>query len=854
MSAPTLEKITEYLKKYHEAVVHSNVDEWCKDASECPHILHGADGALAAITINSRFEYKADLIVKLPLLGVFGSVHKIDSNIGDKIQETVREIVDQGSFARRIFVQAAEKNTLERNQGGDNQERNQGGDNQVPALVELVLVFDESIKDDVMSELHQIHSKSDLTQHIGISLLHAKDDMATSFCWLLTETRKYFKMYGQSHTGSANGRLQKLTLGDWRLKGKRQLNFFDDNEGGARLCVIHGLNGAGKSSAVEALEFAVTGKIEHLHELEVDLAGVVQNVMHPETKPSVTLEWKENEEKKTLNVTSEQSEFLDTSLKVGAFRLNQTFMDRLVREKAEERLNLILSSFFPRSKENAEAEDVARRALGEAEEKLQMIYGGELPVKDELGTVLAASDTVELDLIDRAISKLINQLKESKHDLETLKKLDAALEHLDAPKTRKQAEIVISLLQSGGLANWRATAHAGGKDGDRLNRWLHAEALADLTLRQQQILETMVVDFPADEKYEALHFTKHSFERSPGSLKRMQSIAVDNRAAAKMLREKLGRFGEGAAPPDRDVVTLEQELHEALDGLSRIIRGAFGLLETAPLLGGLVSDALKTGEARVWGDLTIGGDKWAESLVKAVKARIDVLDYLGKFPKNFAKRSEEWINFEKCKKEKEKIEKIINEDIINKLLPIGKADSPLISAFRELNHCMTVARWGYLPLYLYRSNDHNVGGQLKIGMKRNQENGPDYQGELRLNSAQLSLVALTLFVLNGVQIGNPLKSLILDDPLHSMDGQTMTAVIRFLGRIIPLLPKEWQVLVFLHGEEAQDIFRHESPARLCRLPWLSAVGSELVDGLTLERPLLTFQDFRGKIFSSAIYR
>jgi len=101
---------------------------------------------------------------------------------------------------------------------------------------------------------------------------------------------------------------------------------------------------------------------------------------------------------------------------------------------------------------------------------------------------------------------------------------------------------------------------------------------------------------------------------------------------------------------------------------------------------------------------------------------------------------------------------------------------------------------------------------------------------LRLNTAELNTFALAFFLLSARRVvSNPLRLLVLDDPLQNMDESTVTAVARGLAKLLRLWKildraensMPWQVMLLLHSEEDVERIRQEAPCAVYSLPWLS---------------------------------
>jgi hypothetical protein len=99
---------------------------------------------------------------------------------------------------------------------------------------------------------------------------------------------------------------------------------------------------------------------------------------------------------------------------------------------------------------------------------------------------------------------------------------------------------------------------------------------------------------------------------------------------------------------------------------------------------------------------------------------------------------------------------------------------------------------------------------------------------LRLNTAELNTLALAMFLLCARLSPNPLRLIILDDPLQNMDELTVTTVARGLGRMMRLwqvwdrnAAQPWRVLLMLHSADDLERIRSEVPCITHWLQWLS---------------------------------
>ena len=157
----------------------------------------------------------------------------------------------------------------------------------------------------------------------------------------------------------------------------------------------------------------------------------------------------------------------------------------------------------------------------------------------------------------------------------------------------------------------------------------------------------------------------------------------------------------------------------------------------------------------------------------------------------------------------------IGQSFLRQLQAAGAQGSSLVEALNELMALFTPGRWDYEDVNL-KAVRGPQGEELLFQI------GDRVEAALRLNTAQLNLFTVALFLLCAVQVGNPLGLLILDDPLQNMDELTVTALARSLTKVSRLWQEPWQLLLFFHGVEDRDRFYREVPLTVYELPWLSS--------------------------------
>lgn len=154
------------------------------------------------------------------------------------------------------------------------------------------------------------------------------------------------------------------------------------------------------------------------------------------------------------------------------------------------------------------------------------------------------------------------------------------------------------------------------------------------------------------------------------------------------------------------------------------------------------------------------------------------------------------------------------EEILMKRL----TEARLNESLDELIWLFTPARWAYEGLSV---KPDLQDGRVSVEMLTAKTHR---QAETRLNTAELNVIVLSLYMLCGPTIPNPLGTIILDDPLQNMDGLTSATLARGMAKIAALLPAGWQLMLMFHAEDDVEIFRREVPSSVYHLPWLGPIG------------------------------
>lgn len=707
-----------------------------------------------------------------------------------------------------------------------------------------------------------------------------------AFCWLLTATRAWYDTLAAKATMAATvggAAFGGLALSNWRLAGGRRLELSGEHA----VHLLHGSNGAGKSTLVEVLELAMTGRIGRLlgdwkTNRDAYSARVAEIVVHhapggdqPSGPATATLTgavgwtW--------TTGTSLPDPLAPAFGGAAAFRLDQPVMDRLAASGNEQRAALFLDAFFPEEKSVLDRYDAARvratRSLAALPKEVLATFdagadGGRDGVVDELakpvrerlswlstGTVtvngeleaillpLPADDLRALAPLDREIAPALDRLLAEPIPraalTDALQGLDRVLQGL----RRRQGGIAAALdrarqiLQSPEIAEWRPDQQASvGNYAEVLNSWLEAAAMADLAQRQSAVRRTLRRALGGGWQP----------DRAEGGVFRIATLdttidrELDEQAkrwteeADKRLQAVMGFTGrtEAAGPrasgPRGRRPYLGPDQIAALDEVTRwLLPEGESLNGAQRLLGQAIAEAIgRNAVVPIGRNRAVGGENWTSILVRRIDSLSEALHAFQTTEWNPAGRRLEAMqeSFDAFRELSVAGEAVANS-FLDRILPMeGKTDDTeepalLQEALSELVALFTPARWAYGDLRLVRRR--NDQGRQELAL----HHGDLKDGDLRLNTAELNLFTVALFLLCAPRLDNPLRLLVLDDPLQNMDELTVTVLARGLSKLVERLPG-WQLLLLFHGEDDLERFRRELPAAVYRLPWLSVARAE----------------------------
>ena len=733
-----------------------------------------------ALRLALHFDIEPTFLVLDPLLGTLGVVELVmpEKKRMNEVSALVRRHVDRATYLRHLLL---------RNQKTEPEKR--------PLSVELVFLTAEPVSgvlDAIGATLRSLLQDTDSLFHVGIGILchgregaHFEKQLRRAFPWLLTATRSWLgsKRANADLTVNAAPRaLRQLTLRNYRLAGTREISLAN-----TRVHLMHGANGSGKSSIAEALEIVTCGTVERLILSSADRYDAVIKNATSTDPASVQLRWIDSENRivdDKVRTVGEKgiSEPLDATIPVGSFRLDQALMDRLIGRTTHERAKMFMDAFFPE----------------------------------------AAQSRADYELASLAHQKAMS-------------KIDALVERLEAAKR--------SLLD---LKDYRTSGAAPGAEPlpTVLNQWLEQITLLDLLQRQRVVRATIEAAqragwSPTDERAAAV--VKSLAGES--DVTRIQELEFQAKSAVDWLQSQLASFTASEMAPASPAFTVSRTTVDVLNAVGRYLFTT-DVIESLGMLGDKVAAVINAGDAPTYGTVVIGVAKWTETIVKDIDLMIEACKTMNVHddtPPAWPGKSLciEYDEARRTHAARLGVGGELSKNFIDKLRPdngvTGEFDGSLIAAVNEVMALMTPARWAYHDILL---PSNLVGGSVGVGMHLDTETatrsggtpaGP-IRAELHLNTAELNLFTVALFMLCVGRVRKPLNLLVFDDPLQNMDELTSTALARGLAKIIRLwadLGRKEELLILFHGYNELERFSAEIAAADYRLPWLSPSSTPL---------------------------
>jgi energy-coupling factor transporter ATP-binding protein EcfA2 len=803
--------------------------------------------------IADHFDFDPDLLILEPELGVLGPVFWIEgaTEKNSKVtSEQVRQRIDQATYLRHLVAQHVT------------------GSRQAFAVeVVLVLSGDKASLRTAVESLRDIARSTDSLHSVGINLLpygatpqpFAEGTLRRAFCWLLRETRIWYQsQFAQPPLVSAGAdtrfsRLSSVTLDNFRLAGRRTLELEALN--GLRVHLLHGHNGCGKSTIVEALELAWTGRIERLQKLDLKgYPGVLRNRgtdrgVAPAGTDGFQLRYSEGGTEALDLALLETQVPEPRALKAISFRLNQAVMNRLTSLEQAERSRTFLEAFFPEESGQLAVFEAAERALREARQRLPpslqaALESGRLGWCLEPGFQVKRADLLELVPLSAATVQRLALLVNDPLDWTAQEipgnEVVAWLESCDRVLTQvllrkdallDQLKTVRTALDD--LGSWEAAGRVlQGDFASRLHRWLELVALADMAARHKELASALLQ--ARDRGWRPDWADPVGLFQATLSEAELETLEKQAAAWEKERDDLLQEVMSGSNAPR---VSTDAPARRPLRPSEILALNALGVgltgEEAARNLGEALYQALRDDRLVPAGPaLTLGLPRWADSLKDSVTEALAAVEELAQIAdrelsESVASRLQSVQDVLRKQGELDRQRQGIDQTFLRKIMAQeagNRVGEPILDrALNELLWLFTPARWVYEALSIsYRTGEKGEQNiELRTGGSEDAGEAQGSEAVLRFNTAELNVFTLALFLLCAIRIQNPYRLLVLDDPLQNMDELTVTTVARGLARLIRILPEGWEILALFHGEDDLERFRRELPALVYLLEWQS---------------------------------
>ena len=808
-----------------------------------------------SLRIQAHYDLEPAMLVYDPYLSTIGLVEIVTPESGS-YRDDVERLIEGAVYLRQLALLDAERRRR-------------------PLSVELVLVVPDdraaAVHEPCSTVLREIVRDTGYLESIGVSILNGQQadgfldvDVRRAFAWLLLATRQWYAAAAKPAPSGPPENWQ-LILENYRHPGRRTYHFDAESS----FHVVHGYNGTGKSSFTEALELLLTGRIERL---DVAAQGAyfpvvryrsAQSSQAAETAPpefdDVSAELKVGQTRlvraaiartpepgKTDHVPLWNGSSAQSGLSSAAsFRLDQPTMDSLARSSDAERATVFLRSFFPADRTLFDELESARAAAQSAYQKLHAdvrdasqipwmtqpietwdadtapaLLPACLPVSMAQMEVLAS---VRKPVAD-AFAKVRQRPAAFAAFEAALKELDAALDGLpDADTMLRQLDVALSVFHE--FNGWTASTqvHRGDSFKSALNAWLELRAMADLAAKHYEVAATLAAAQHATWRPAANAATVFRTSVNPDTIATLRAERDDLVRARDQARAAVQRWGKPAADDAdaatrkdtraRDALTLKetQSLNEVGAWLPCVSSDG-----TPVKLGDQVNAALKDSVTIGVGRVTVGvsggldeGIKQATELRQACQA--------------LASRESAAAMLDNCRAaakthaamvaSQERVERTFFSEIAAAAVNGNR----LNEALNELLALFKPAPWAYADVSLQADHRGRGSQREKLGLLT----AGDSKADLRLNTAELNSFTLALFLLCAPTLENPVRTLVLDDPMQNMDEMTVSAIARGLAKLLLIFPGGWQIVALFHGEDDLRRVRDEVACAVYRLPWLT---------------------------------
>jgi hypothetical protein len=807
----------------------TRIEDLWKDQSKRSFVLE------PQVQVAGYLEVTPTILIADCLLGTLGLVYCLE----DSFKKRAATILDQATYLRHLLLMEAGVDTKPLRRA---------------YTVECVLVLpSRDAQQDLKHVFRHTARQTSFWHSIGVNVLVSTGDevpqvdhVRRAFAWLLAATRNWLNNPPAAVPASC---LRKVVLTNYRLPGEREWTLASE----AKVHLLHGQNGSGKSSIAEALELSVTGTATRLQARNVsDYAEVIRN-RHSTDPAVIRLEFDKKEPWSSTVKPAGVEQPLKEGMPVSSFRLDQDAMDDLARRGPAQRAEVFLGSFFPNERGVTVALNQAREALDANVRTLppelqEAVDGLAHEAKADIITSRVAwvdesrpPTTTEIDVCRPMSRESLDALRPFSQEItdfmtatqfaditefeRLFKNFNEALERLRKGAGARLEAIGIArqCLAEETIRTWRPAT--GGDPAHEwhalLERWTEKIALADLAERHLQLSQSLLDagkdGWIADPEMQAAGLFLEPEDKLASSMDVLRKLFDQADADRKATYEQLMRSSSDSDPTTSTVAIAGPELSARQSRALTVAGEALGPSKGTEGLGQAMDRAFSQHTAVEFGELTIGGsDTWATQLdarLTAVQSALTNLtdeSYVGPM-----QRRENLRAARKAGKDVTLAAQRVKDIFLNEL-----RNDRFNAALNELMSLFTPARWAYDDIEVTRGV---TAGKDSLELKISGSTGST--ADLLWNTAELNVFTLAMYLLAAVRTENPLGILLFDDPLQNMDELTVTTVARGLAKVVTVFPAAWQLVFLFHGEDDLERFRQEIPAAVYLLPWLAPAAA-----------------------------
>lgn len=610
-----------------------------------------------------HFEPDIDLLIVDHGLGTIGMVQWLRADSPEQARARVRDHVDRATYLRHLLAaeQAHERQifTVELVVVHPAAEPGTSGYGLLAAIGEL---------------LRELALETDCLHAVGVNLLPWQDArepdddaLRRAFSWLLRDSRRWFEavaLHDAARGRRGEARIDRIVLDEYRVAGRRELELHP----AARLHLLHGHNGSGKSSLVESLELMLTGKIERLAGVD-DYEQVIRN--RNATGPAaIELVDRSGLTHAFTLAAGERPRPLAPGTRATSFRIDQTVMDRLARASEVDRAAELLAAFFSEEAATRErwrsAVAAAKRTIEALPERLRAWLRSRQREHQDLHEVVVeqfaglGEGRLRRELVDALLPAGLDALLTMRARLPALALLDERLAHdgsiaIDDPiftslefelgalvgeleQRRESVDAAIHALERAGRWWHEGTQPSSEGDfGEALDEWLELGTLAEIAEQQRTIIAALQAargqgwdTRRLEQAGDAGELLRTLAERAPDivdALAHAHETWTQRRAELSIVLERRPEQAArrvGQPTPAASRVRLDADDIAALDDLGR------WLAHEEAGLGERIRQATEGRTPTAFAGHTIGVQDWAKPLRERAGALLAALDELAR--------------------------------------------------------------------------------------------------------------------------------------------------------------------------------------------------------------------------------